>query len=76
MKKMTCKAMGGSCDAEITGETAEELMTNGKNHVHEQAEGGDAGHQEIVDKMKSMSEEEYGKWREDFTANFNSLVDA
>ena len=51
-------------------------MANGKQHVHDAADGGDEDHKGIIDKMKAMSEEEYKKWIEDFTANFANLEDA
>lgn len=35
MKKMTCSQMGGECDKEITGATADEMMTNGMKHLKE-----------------------------------------
>jgi hypothetical protein len=33
MKKMTCREMGGSCDAVIEGNTAEEMALNGGIHL-------------------------------------------
>lgn len=76
MKKTTCSALGGSCDAEITGENAEEIAANGKQHVHDQAEAGDAGHLEIIEKMKGLSEEDHAKWMEDLQGKFEGLEDA
>lgn len=69
MKKMTCKEMGGVCDAEIQGETPEEMMENGKNHVHE---GTDEEHQEIVKQMEAMSEEGKAAWMEEFKGKFDA----
>lgn len=76
MKKITCKYMGGSCDTEVTGETADELMTNGKQHVHDAADGGDEAHKEVVERMKALSAEDHDKWAEDFTSKFDGLEDA
>lgn len=76
MKKTTCKAMGGSCEAEIQGETADELMANGKKHVHDAAEGGDENHKSVVEKMKGLNEEDHKKWADDFANNFDALEDA
>ena len=76
MKKITCQAMGGICDADITGETADELMANGKQHVHDAAEGGDETHKEVAERMKAMSTEDHDKWAEDFTSKFDGLEDA
>jgi len=76
MKKITCKEMGGDCDAVITGETAEELMANGKKHVHNLAESGDEVHKGIVERMGQLSEEDQKKWADDLTAKFDSLEKA
>ena len=76
MKKTTCKAMGGVCDAEITGETADELMANGKQHVHDAADGGDEAHKEVVERIKALSKEDHDKWAEDFASKFDTLEDA
>ena len=73
---MTCKTMGGSCDAEITGATAEELMGNGKQHVHDLADSGDADHLAIVEKMKALPPEEHEKWKENMVSGFDNLPDA
>ena len=67
--------MGGACDAELQGETSEELMENGKKHVHEAVESGDEAHKEVVTKMEALSEEEHNKWAEDFKTQFDSLED-
>ena len=72
MKKTTCKDMGGACDAEILGETAEEMMNNGKQHVHD---AGDDDHKSVMERMEQLSEEDHKKWAEDFTHNFDSLED-
>jgi hypothetical protein len=76
MKKITCKEMGGSCDAEIHGETAKEMMENGKQHVHDVADTGDEAHMAVVEKMTALSEEERAQWGEDFTKKFDMLEDA
>ena len=73
MKKMTCKEMGGVCDAEIQGETAEEMMENGKNHVHGAT---DEEHQGIVKQMEAMSDEEKAGWAEGIKAKFDATAEA
>ena len=72
---MTCSAMGGYCEFEITGETAEELSENGKKHVHETAEGGDEEHKAIIATMEALSEEEHAKWKQDMMEKFDTLED-
>ena len=59
MKTMTCSAMGGPCDASMTAATEKEMMDAGWAHV-------EATHPEIVEQMKTMSQEEKDKWAADF----------
>lgn len=69
---MTCRQMGGPCDMPIQGNTAEEMMNNGRNHVHSV---DDEGHKKVIAMMVEMqSNPEAGKkWNDDFTAQFNAL---
>ena len=57
------------CDFEITGETAEEMGSNGKPHCME-------AHPELVEAWKNMPKEEAEKWYKEFEANFANLEDA
>lgn len=76
MKKTTCNNLRGVCDAEITGETAEEMGENGKKHVMEMIMAGDTDHQAAVEDMMKLSQEEQEKWYADFISSFDSLQDA
>ena len=69
---MTCSDMGGMCDAEISGETPEEMIESGKKHVHDAAEGGDTAHSELVEKMKAITPEEYKMWEDGFRAKYDT----
>lgn len=68
MKKITCSEMGGepTCNAIITGETADEMVANGMTHLSE-------AHPELVEKMKENSDEDNQKWMMDFVAKFETL---
>jgi len=70
MKKTTCKGMNGVCDAEIRGETPEEMMSNGQQHVRNE---GDDDHKNFYERMMHLSKEDHDKMVEDFTAKFDSL---
>jgi predicted small metal-binding protein len=35
MKTLTCRQMGGECDAKISGSTKDEMMMNGMKHLEE-----------------------------------------
>lgn len=70
MKKLICSDLGGPCDAEITGETFEELGTASKNHVMDMVMKGDADHMAAVEKMKNASPEEQQALFEGFKNKF------
>lgn len=72
MKTMTCRQMGGPCDAPIHGATADEMMNNGAVHVNEMAATGDEAHKQVQTGMKAMQENpESGKeWNEKFMKDF------
>ena len=62
MKKTTCKDLRGACDAEIQGETPEEMAENCKQHVMEMMQSEDESHKAAVESMMQLSKEEQGKW--------------
>jgi predicted small metal-binding protein len=75
MKKITCREMGGDCNAEIHGETAEELMEKGRQHVHDAADSGDEAHKAVVKRMEELSDEDRDTWAEDMKQKFDFLQD-
>ena len=77
MKSMTCREMGGSCDAIIVGNTPEEMALNGGKHLVEMCDK-DAGHKQDKAVMDaSQNEPEHLKtWMADFTAKFDALPEA
>lgn len=56
MKTMTCRQLGGPCDAEHRGENADEVIVAQDQHLKDAEKAGDATHQEARDAMK-------GRWR-------------
>ena len=66
MKTMTCSAMGGPCDATVSGSTEKELMDAGWAHM-------EAAHPELAEEVKAMSQEEKDKWAADFHAKYDAL---
>ena len=73
MKTITCKQMGGPCDAKFQGNTPDEIMDKGAKHVHEMAANKDEGHVKAEEMMKSAGSnpEEMKKWQEHFTQTYN-----
>lgn len=73
MKKVTCKEMGGPCEAEITGETAEDTATAGYEHIKGTA---DEAHKGMKKKIDDSSKEEKAKWMKGFEETFANAPDA
>jgi len=55
-KTMTCGQLGGPCDLEHRGDTADEIIKAQDKHLKEIVAGGDAAHQPALKAMK-------GRWR-------------
>ena len=56
MKTMTCKQLGGSCDLELTGATADEIIKAQDKHLKEVVGSGDTAHESALNDMK-------GRWK-------------
>jgi predicted small metal-binding protein len=56
VKTMTCKQMGGPCDLEFHGNTADEVIKAQDQHLKEVVANGDELHK---DALKSMQ----GRWK-------------
>jgi predicted small metal-binding protein len=58
MKKLKCRDLGGPCDAEIVGNSFQEMGNNARTHVMEKIKSGDAAHKAAADKMRNASPEQ------------------
>ena len=56
MRTMTCRQLGGPCEAELSGETADEVIQAQDRHLREAVQAGDASHQPAHEEMQ-------GRWR-------------
>ncbi len=56
MKTMTCRQLGGPCDLELRGETADEVIKAQDQHLKEAVKAGDAAHEPARNDMK-------GRWK-------------
>ena len=56
MKTMTCKQLGGPCDHQLQGETADVVIKAQDRHLKEAVAGGDETHAGALKTMK-------GRWR-------------
>ncbi len=69
MKSLTCSQMGGPCETAITGETLEELVKNGTEHV---MSNDDDGHKAVAEQMQNMSDEELNAWNAEMQTKFDA----
>ena len=78
MKTMTCKQLGGPCDLEHHGDSADDVINAQDKHLKDAVKAGDESHQEARDAMK-------GRWRHpkksmgwynDVKATFKALPEA
>jgi len=56
MKTMTCQQLGGPCDLQLRGETADEVIQAQDKHLKEMVAAGDESHRGAADDMK-------GRWK-------------
>lgn len=55
MKTMTCSQLGGPCDQEFHGETADEIIHHQDQHLKDAVAAGDSAHEPARKEMK-------GRW--------------
>lgn len=56
MKTMTCRDLGGPCDLEHRGETADDVIVAQDQHLKDAVAGGDTAHEEANQAMR-------GRWK-------------
>ncbi|HEY3726203.1 MAG TPA: DUF1059 domain-containing protein [Solirubrobacteraceae bacterium] len=56
MKTMTCKQLGGPCEFELRGNTADEVIKAQDQHLKDMVAGGDEAHEAALKEMK-------GRWK-------------
>jgi hypothetical protein len=56
MKVMTCRELGGPCDFQLRGNTANEVIKAQDSHLKEMVAGGDQAHTGALGEMQ-------GRWK-------------
>ena len=56
MKTMTCKQLGGACDFQLHGNTANDVIKAEDKHLKEAVAGGDETHERALKEMQ-------GRWK-------------
>jgi hypothetical protein len=61
MKTLTCKQLGGPCEHELRGDTADEVIKAQDRHLKEMVASGDDAHSGAFKEMK-------GRWKHPIAA--------
>jgi len=76
MKMMTCRQMGGPCDAKFQGKSADEILSHASSHVQHLANRGDEAHRKVLDKIEMMQKNPHSPetkaWNEKFKHDFEA----
>lgn len=76
-KTMTCRALGGPCDLEHRGTTADQVIKAQDRHLEDAERAGDATHQPAREAMKSRwrHPKRSMDWYRDVKQSFAALPD-
>ena len=77
MKVMTCRGLGGPCDLEHRGDSADEVIKAQDQQLQDAEAAGDVTHQEARDAMKARWEnpEQAMAWYRGIQETFAALPD-
>jgi predicted small metal-binding protein len=75
MKTMTCRQLGGPCDFEIRGATADEIIKAQDRHLNETVAQGSESHRPALQEMKGRWKHPIGgmRWYRNTRRDFASL---
>ena len=71
MKRLTCRDLGGPCDAEFAGSSFEEIGKKSREHVMEQMQKGDEAHLSSANNMRSATPEQQKAMMAEFKRKFD-----
>jgi Protein of unknown function (DUF1059) len=71
MKRLTCRDLGGPCDAEFTGNSFGEIGKKSREHVMEQMQKGDEAHVSASNNMRSATPEQQNAMMAEFKRKFD-----
>jgi predicted small metal-binding protein len=71
MKRLSCRDLGGPCDAEFVGESFEEVGKKSRAHVMEQMQKGDQAHVTAAGKMRTATPEQQQAMMAEFKKKFD-----
>jgi predicted small metal-binding protein len=71
MKRLTCRDLGGPCDAEFAADSFEEIGKKSQEHVMEQMQKRDAAHLSVASSMRSATPEQQKTMMAEFKRKFD-----
>lgn len=76
MKRITCKQMGGPCDATFEAATSADVAAQANDHITELAKTDDA-HAKAYDEMAAIAADpvRHQEWKEDFARLWEKTPD-
>ena len=75
MKTLTCRDLGGPCDAQFTGESFGEIGKKSHAHVMEQMQKGDEAHLSAANSRRSATPEQQNAMMAKFKQKFDEAPD-
>ena len=72
MKRLTCRDLGGPCDAAFTAESFEEIGKKSRQHVMEKMQNGDKAHLDAAKNMGNATPEQQKAMMADFKRKFDA----
>lgn len=74
MKKFTCMEIDGICETPIEGKTPDQVLINRMRHLNESVVIYPE-HQQVLNKIQLMSENEQQRWNDKFLEKWNNTPD-
>jgi hypothetical protein len=77
MKTMTCKQLGGPCDLQLQGQTADDVIKAQDKHLNDAVASGDVAHESALKAMKGRWKHPWSgmKWYKSTKREFADLPD-
>jgi predicted small metal-binding protein len=72
MKRLTCRDLGGPCDAEFAADSFEEIGKKSHQHVMEQMQKGDEAHLSAANSMRTAAPEQQKAMMAEFKRKFDA----
>jgi len=74
MKRLSCRDLGGPCDAEFAGESFEEIGKKSHAHVMEQMQKGDEAHLSAASNMRTATPDHQKAMMAEFKKKFDQAA--